>query len=321
MGTSKLSALKPQKLTAPLRMVIYGEPGTGKSTLAASAPSPIWLDIEDGSGRLNVARYEFRDGPGGHVPESYTQVLAALDDLATNPHDFKTVVIDTLDRLESLVWKHLCEVNRKENVEAFGFGKAYVIALDFWRALFLKLDRLRTARGMSIVMIGHSVIRTFKSPEHSDFDRYSMRIHDKAAGLAREWVDILGFACFEDGATSGQGERTKGFSTGRRLLKLERSAAYDAKSRYPLPAEVELDPSNPWAPFAAALSEGESMDVPALAALVVAEAERIGDAGITAKVAGAVKEAVAAGDIERLRRNLMALKRQPTKSSENQQAA
>lgn len=321
MGTSRLSTFTPRKLSAPLRMVVYGEPGTGKSTLAAAAPSPIWLDIEDGSGRLDVARYEFREGPGGHVPESYAQVLTALDDLATNPHEFKTVVIDTLDRLEALLWREVCDKNKKANIEEFGYSKGYIIALDFWRALFLKLDRLRTARGMSIVMIGHSVIRTFKSPEHADFDRYSMRIHDKAAGLAREWVDILGFACFEDGSASvNAGERTRGFSTGRRLLKLERTAAFDAKSRYPLPAEVELDPSNPWAPFAKALTEGESMDCPALARLVAAEADRIGDPAISTKVAAAVAEALAAKDVERLRRNLLALKRQPTKQTESQAA-
>src|ERR1700690_2473427 len=100
--TTMLDKVKKGKLAVAYRFLIYGPEGIGKSSLAADSLDPIFMDIDDGSAGLDVARYPFRDGPGGHVPLSYAEVTAGLDDLATNPHNFKTLVLDTADRLEVL---------------------------------------------------------------------------------------------------------------------------------------------------------------------------------------------------------------------------
>lgn len=318
--TSRLGAVKAGKLKEPLKALFYGLPGVGKTTLAAHSKDPIWGDIEGGSSQVDVARYPFRDGLGGHIPLGYPDVLAMLDDLTTGDHPFQTLVIDTVDRLESMIWQWVCKRDNQKSLDSYGYGKGANAALDEWRVLLLKLERLQAAKGMAIIMIGHSIVRTFKSPDTEDFDRYNLSLNDKAAGLLRDWVDVLGFACFEDVAGKGGSSRIRGVATGRRLLKLERTAAYDAKSRYPLPAEVEIDPENPWAPFAKALEQGESMDAPALAEAIRAEVTRIGDPDIAAKVEAAIAQAIAANDIDRLRRNLIALKRVDQKT-ENQQAA
>src|SRR4051812_11465400 len=78
---SRLASVSRCRLAEPLKLIVYGDGGTGKSTLAASMPAPIWLDANDGSGRLNVTRYPFRDGPGGHVPRTYNEITNAIDDL------------------------------------------------------------------------------------------------------------------------------------------------------------------------------------------------------------------------------------------------
>lgn len=310
---SRLIGIKSGKLREPLRLLTYGVEGVGKSSMAAASPDPIWLDVEGGSGHLEVTRYPFRDGVAGHVPTEYAEVLRAIDDLGTGEHGFKTVVIDTVDRLEALIWQHVCRRESKPgkevtSIEAFGYGKGYVMAIDEWRNLCLRLDRLRAAKGMNVILLGHCQIRTFKSPDTDDWDRYSLRLHDKAAGFLKEWADVTGFACFEEGASALGENRPKGYSTGKRFLKLERTAAYDAKSRIPLPPQVELDPANPWAPFAAALEQGESMPAPAIADLIAAEAARIGDPVTTAKVEKAVKEAIEKNDTAILGRYLQKLK-------------
>ena len=41
----------------PPRIVVYGQEGIGKSSFGASAPSPIFIPIEEGSLHLNVARF------------------------------------------------------------------------------------------------------------------------------------------------------------------------------------------------------------------------------------------------------------------------
>lgn len=314
---SRLGGIKPGKLREPLRLLTYGVEGVGKSSMAAASPDPIWLDVEGGSGHLEVTRYPFRDGVGGHVPTEYGEVLRAIDDLGTGDHGFKTVVVDTVDRLEALIWQHVCKRASKpgkevNSIEEFGYGKGYVMAIDEWRGLCLRLDRLRAAKGMNVILLGHCQIRTFKSPDTDDWDRYSLRLHDKAAGFLKEWADVTGFACFEEGASALGEARPKGYSTGKRFLKLERTAAYDAKSRIPLPPQVELDPANPWAPFAAALEQGESMPAPAIAELIAAETVRIGDDATTAKVEKAVKEAIEKNDTAILGRYLQKLKQMST---------
>lgn len=308
-------AIRTQKgrLKAALRYVFYGDNGTGKSTLAAHSPAPVWHDIEDGSGRLDVDRYLFRDGPGGHVPRSYSEVQSGVAELLASSHDHQSLVVDTLDRLESLMWTWLCERDGKSGIEDYGYGKGYIAALEEWRRLLMSFDRLRSERGMSIILLGHSVIRTFKNPTGEDFDRYQLRINDKAAGLIKEWADVVGFVAFEEGGSKLKGEaRARGWSTGKRQVHFERSAAYDAKSRIVLPGSVDLDPTNPWAPLAAAVAEGTGLTPDEIVKLVELEIVRVSDDAMTPKVRAELKKA--GKDAEALSRILNLIRTKPTKT-------
>lgn len=304
---SRLAKTKSGKIRAGLRMVFYGAEAVGKSSLAAAAPAPIFIDCEDGTGELDVPRYMFRDEPAGYLPRSLDDVYGAIRDLRSAPHEYKTLVIDTIDRLEPMVWNHVLDKNsgrpsalnksgkRLPSIESFGFGKGYNVALDEWRALATELDDLRLSRGMHIILLGHAAIRTFKNPTGEDYDRWHLRVNEKAAAFVKEWSDVVGFCLFEEtGAKLDESDdraRAKGISTGRRLMKLERSAAYDAKSRIVMPREVELRAEDPWGPFAAALAESESADAASLERAIGAELERINDETLTAKVRVAIIDA------------------------------
>ena len=329
MGTM-LDKVKKGKLAAAYRYVIYGPEGIGKSSLAADAEDPIFMDIDDGSAGLDVARYPFREGPGGHVPLSYAEVTFGLEDLANNPHEFKTLVLDTADRLEALMWKHILKresqpsaLNKSgkefHSIEEFGYGKGYQLAVDEWRELCRRLDLLRTQRGMTIVILAHAQIRTFKNPEGDDYDRYSLRINEKAGGFLREWADTTGFACFEEGGSKLYPDaKAKGYSTGRRLLKLVRTATYDAKTRLALDPEVELDPAHPWAPLAAAVAKSDAETPVTLADAIAVELKRLNDEILSAKVNAEVAKAVADNNKGALGRYLNALKkRQPKEGKES----
>jgi hypothetical protein len=334
MATSRLDKISKGKLAVAYRYVIYGPEGVGKSSLAADALAPIFLDVDDGSAGLDVARYSFRDGPGGHVPLSYQEILDAIEDLAANAHSYKTVVIDTADRLEALMWKHILKresqpsaLNKSgkefHSIEEFGYGKGYQLAVDEWRDLCRRLDLLRTQRGMTVVILAHAQIRTFKNPEGDDYDRYSLRINEKAGGFLREWADTTGFACFEEGgAKLDPDAKAKGYSTGKRLLKLVRTATYDAKTRLALPEQVELDPSHPWAPLAAAVVDSDNQTPITLATAIKAELVRLNDPELSEKVNVEVAKAVADNNKGALGRYLNVLrKRQPRAANESQSAA
>jgi hypothetical protein len=322
---SRLGKVTKGKLATAYRFLVYGPEGVGKSSLAADAERPIFFDVDDGSASLDVTRYQFHDGEGGHVPQSYDQVRAAISDLLNNNHEFKSLVLDTADRLESLVWRHILTresghqsaMNKAgktfTNIEDFGYGKGYQLALDEWRSLCRALDELRNRKQMNIIILAHAQIRTFKSPDSEDFDRYSLRLNEKAGGFLREWSDLTGFACFEEVASKlGDGDRAKGFSTGRRLLKLTRTATYDAKTRLALPEQVELDPAHPWGPLAMAVEVSEEQTVTTLAEAIEIELARLKDEALSVKVRGTVAVAVTDNNKGALGRYLNALaKRNP----------
>src|SRR5262245_35231219 len=96
-------SLVVQQVTAtlPPRILVHGQEGTGKTTLAARFPRPIFLQTEDGT-PAGVTLSSFG------LLETYSAVRDALKRLATEEHDFQTVAIDALDELEGMIWADVC---------------------------------------------------------------------------------------------------------------------------------------------------------------------------------------------------------------------
>jgi hypothetical protein len=231
-----------------VRLLIYADGGTGKSTFAAQAPAPIFIAPEDGLVNIDARAVD-------PSPSTWADALAALDyvsDLRTDGGETppQTVVVDSLDWLEPLCWAHVCKQGGKKSIEDFGYGKGYVAALDEWRVFLAKLSLLR-AKGMNVILIAHAVPRPFRNPEGDDYERWTIKLHDKAAGLIKEWCDVVAFAQHETSTYEKNG-RTKGISSGRRVLRTNRTAAYDAKTRFAMPPSILLD----WQTFADAVRNG-----------------------------------------------------------------
>lgn len=216
----------------PMRILVHGPEGVGKSTLGAGAPSPIFIGAEDGTNTLDVSRFP--------EPKSLADVREAIRVLTLEKHEYKTLVLDSADWIEPLVWAEVCAEEGKANIEAFGFGKGYVAALAKWQDLMRgDLNRLRDVRGMHILVLAHSHVKNFKNPEADDYDRYQLKTRDNASAFLKEWGDAVLFANFETLIDEKSG-RAKGQSTGKRYLFTTRRPAFDAKNRYGLPDKVSL---------------------------------------------------------------------------------
>lgn len=231
MSKMNLGNIVKGRLEKPRRDCVFAPEGLGKSTLASQAPGAVFLGAEDGTAQLDVARFP--------EPETWQDVLDVIETMIEEKHSFKHFVIDTLDWVEPLIWKHVCERDGKSDIEAYGYGKGYVCALSEWRLLLHKLDAMRHQRGVAVIMLAHSHIKAFRNPEGDDYDRYEMKIHTKAAGLVKEWSDNVLFGNYET-FTREQSGRTKGIDNGARVLYTERRAAFDAKNRYNLPPKMPL---------------------------------------------------------------------------------
>ncbi len=229
-----LATIQTGKQKKPHLVLVYAPDGVGKTTFAAGFPSPVFVGTEQGTSNLDVARFP--------SPVLWSDLEGQLKDLCVEKHDFKTLVIDSLDWLEILLHKKICEDYQVKTIElaAGGYGKGYVEALNTWIKFKDGLDYLRNKRGMNIVLIAHAEVVPFNDPTtQTTYDRYQLKLHKKAAAMFREYVDYLFFANFEVIAKK-EGNKTRAFGDGLRLIFTERRPGFDAKSRSPMPFYMPL---------------------------------------------------------------------------------
>lgn len=263
----KLAHVIRGKIAQPLRTLIYAAEGLGKTTFAANAPSPVFVPVEDGTNHLDVPRFP--------VPESWQDILDAISELTTADHEFQTVVIDTVDAAEALLWAHICQrygVATLDDVGG-GYGRGFSVALDEWRRLLSAIERLQKAKSVNVLLLAHSWIKPFKNPAGADWDRYELKLNNKAAGLLKEWADDVLYCGFETFTVKDEKtKRIKGVSSGARLIYTQRTASFDAKSRHSLPETLPLN----WADFEAAVQAGQVAPPETIREEIIRKAKELG---------------------------------------------
>ena len=222
----------------PPRIMLYGQEGVGKSTFGASAPAPIFIQTEDGLGEIDCCKFP--------LAQSVEDVIIELTALRDEEHNFRTVVIDSLDWLERLIFDEICKEFGVRSIEKAdgGYGKGYVDALVHWRKVLALLDDLRNKRGMMVILLAHAKVERFEDPENAAYDRYSPRLHKHAASLVSEWVDTVLFATKRMRVSKDGDSRTIaapiGADGGERIIRTNGSPACIAKNRFGLPNEIPL---------------------------------------------------------------------------------
>ncbi|MCL2646859.1 MAG: ATP-binding protein [Phycisphaerales bacterium] len=245
---------------SPPRLLIYGVEGVGKSTTAADAPAPIFIPTEDGLDQIDCASFP--------LAKNLVDVETALNSLIHEQHNFETVVIDSSDWLERLVWDALCEQYGVASIEKVdgGYARGYTHALTHWRRILANLDTLRNQRGMCVILLAHAKVEKFEDPEHAAYDRYSPRLHKHVTALLTEWADAVLFATRKIITKTESGgfgrDRTIASGLGRdggeRILRTVGSPACVAKNRYSLPAELPLS----WSALMQAMTQAPASSEP-----------------------------------------------------------
>jgi hypothetical protein len=244
-----LASLKKTGTARPPRIVLYGTHGIGKSTFAAQAPDPVFIQTEEGLDAVSATAFP--------LCQSFDDILECIGVLASESHDFQTVVLDSADWAEQLIQKRVAQDNNVKTIDAIGYGRGYKAAADYWRQLLDGFDHLRTDKNMQVIMLAHSQVRRFDDPLADPYDRYQLDLHHGSASLVSEWCDIMMFANQQYSTVKsdvGFNQKvTRAVGTGNRVLYTQERPGWQAKSRWSLPDTLPLDYSK----FAEAL--GNSM--------------------------------------------------------------
>jgi hypothetical protein len=238
-----LSSVTSSAPLLPPRILIHGHGKVGKTTFGADAPSPLLMQLEEGAGVLNVPSVPHE------LLSSYGDAMNVLYELGTEQHEYKTLVIDTIDHLEPLVWNEVCVQGGKGHIEDFGWGKGYVTADVYWIAWFKALDLLRR-QGMTVIILCHDEDKIIDDPLVGAYTRTQPKLHKRANALMYEWADVIGYLAIERMARDAgeEGGRTTRTSraTGQRILYLEDTGGAVAGNRFGLPTSVMVPFESPY---------------------------------------------------------------------------
>jgi len=246
-----LSQLSKPTGQRPVIMTLFGEGGMGKTTLAAMFPKPVFIRTEDGTASLqgneNVSMFP--------VANTVQDVLDAIEALATQEHDHKTLVLDSITQLATMIEAEIVAADPKAksiNQAGGGYGAGYGAASDKHRQVREWAGSLAYEKNMNIVFIGHADTETMDLPDMDSYNRYSVRLHKKSIAHYTDNVDAVCMIRLVT-HTRGDGDKKRAISTGAREIICHPQAASVTKNRFAIdaPLAFTFDGGNPFEQFVA----------------------------------------------------------------------
>lgn len=202
--------------TEPLKVVVYGPGGVGKSELCAAIKQldtrPLVLDVGDSTARIDVDRIS---GIG-----SFNELRAILHDESIWANR-GAVIIDDLTKAQEMAVDWTVDNIKTEkgksvsSIEGYGYGKGYVHLLETFMLLLGDLDA-HHRKGRHILCTAHECTAKVPNPSGEDWIRYEPRLSRTDSSSVRlrvkEWCYHLLFigydAAVEEGKATGSGTRT-----------------------------------------------------------------------------------------------------------------
>lgn len=213
------------KQAKPVRAVIYGPEGIGKSTLASQWPAPLFLDLEGGTARLDVARV---------TPQSFHAVQQIVAELTKNTQGYQTIIIDTADWLEKNLQAALVAEHNWRSIETPGYGKGYAMLAEDFRKFLDAVSAMQDATGLAVVFCAHAWLRKQELPDEAGaFDRWEMKLSKHVGPALKEWADLILFCNYQTIVVTSEAGKAKAQGQ-ERVMYATHHACWDAKNRFGL---------------------------------------------------------------------------------------
>ena len=246
-----LEQYKREAMERPPKTTVEGEAGVGKSYFALSAPKPFVINTDDGIDEILLQKPDIMVAdavPVGDIEGNaklFDGILNTLTELAKEKHDRKTIVIDSLDRLETLAQAKVCVEHLIKAPEDLGYGKAYVYSRGKIQRVLAGLNYLREHKGMEPICVCHTQIRTINKPTLEPYDLFTLKLHKAASADIMEWSDAVIFLTFKtiiQKKDTGFGRKdSRAINTGERIILTSGSQGVDCKNRFGLPSEIPAE--------------------------------------------------------------------------------
>ena len=182
-------------------------------------------------------------------------MLDAIEALATQEHDFKTLVLDSVTQLATLIEHEIVDADPKAksiNQAGGGYGAGYNTAAERHGKVREWAGALAYERNMNVVFIGHADTETMDLPDLDPYTRYSVRLHKKSIPHYTDNVDAVCMIRLQT-FTRGEGETKRAISTGEREIICYPQAASVTKNRFGItePLPFTFDGGNPFDKYVA----------------------------------------------------------------------
>jgi len=203
------------------KTVIYGPTGIGKSGLFES------MKINTTTIHLKSKLINLKD-PKLCVLKDFKSSLASAVD-----SDTELIVINSLDSLESLIFKDLMKSSECESIEHVdgGYSKGYVRAREKWESILGWINDKVLPTGKSLVFLASQDAYEFKNPFGLQYSKFGLKINKHSAGLIESEMDNILFMTHA-GLFSPEKEGV--------VFHTKSSIAFTAKNSCGLDSEIQL---------------------------------------------------------------------------------
>ena len=218
----------------PICLLVYGVHGIGKSSFPLQMPNPIFIGPEEND-ELEVARFP--------KVSKWNDLLGQLKTLRDEKHDYKTLVIDTIDTLEHMAEIEILKGLPKKVTMATvmgGYGSGYrAMAKMFLEIREEYLIPIRDNVGMNIILLAHSSMEKIEDPvSMTSYDTYYPNMDKRVRPIIEDWVSgilFINYVLFKTEAANG---KEFAVGEGERRIYTEERPSHQAKNRFGLPYEM-----------------------------------------------------------------------------------
>lgn len=252
---SLLTGAKKSALNNPLIITLFGDAGSGKTSLACEFENAFMIQTRGESVPRDVSSQPDQlDAVGGRKTESEpyiwdeSELFDQLFALVRDEHNYKTLIIDSVTGLEELFVQNIIDVQpskqKSMNAAGNGYGSAWDMVAAKHGRVRKAAELLRERRGMNVIFLCHADVERVEPPEGEPYTKYALQLHKKkTAPIYTNQSDVVGFV-HQRMFTTGDGDVKKAKTSGERVIGVDLTPANVSKNRLGLTGSLKYEKGN-----------------------------------------------------------------------------